>query len=46
MRKYCPTYNKGIRNDFVRGQNQQLVVQGILNKATKVLEILIHFINY
>lgn len=39
MRKYCPTYNKGIRNDFVRGQNQQLVVQGILNKAKSIRNI-------
>ncbi len=33
MRKYCPTYNKGTRNDYVRGQNQQKVIQAIINKA-------------
>ena len=26
-------YNQGTRNDFVRGQNQQLVINGIVNKA-------------
>ena len=26
-------YNKGTRNDFVRGQNQQLVINAIMNKA-------------
>ncbi len=36
MRKQCPTYNKGIRNDFVRGQNQQLVVQAIINKTKTI----------
>lgn len=28
-----PEWNKGVRNDFVRGQNQQLVVNAIINKA-------------
>ena len=36
-RKYYPScgdeWNEGDRNDFVRGQNQQLVLKGILNKA-------------
>jgi len=43
----CGTkYNQGTRNDFVRGQNQQLVIKGIVNKAknieniTKVYDIL------
>ncbi|MBE6150680.1 MAG: hypothetical protein E7162_02540 [Firmicutes bacterium] len=43
----CGTkYNQGVRNDFVRGQNQQLVIRGIINKAknienvTKVYSIL------
>ena len=43
----CGTkYNQGVRNDFVRGQNQQLVIRGIVNKAkniesvTKVYSIL------
>ena len=31
--EYCSSeWNSGTRNDFVRGQNQQLVVQGILDK--------------
>ncbi|MBQ7104273.1 MAG: LCP family protein [Bacilli bacterium] len=45
--KACGTkYSYGTRNDFVRGQNQQLVIKGIVNKAknlenvTKVVEIL------
>ena len=46
MKKCGEKYNQGTRNDFVRGQNQQLVVQGIISKAknletvTKVIEIL------
>ena len=32
--KACGTkYNQGTRNDFIRGQNQQLVIRGIINKA-------------
>lgn len=32
--EYCSAkWNKGARNDFVRGQNQQLVINAILNKA-------------
>lgn len=45
--KACGTkYNQGTRNDFVRGQNQQLVVKGIINEAknletiTKVYDLL------
>lgn len=45
--KACGTkYNQGTRNDFVRGQNQQLVVKGIVNEAknleniTKVYDLL------
>ena len=45
--KACGTkYNQGTRNDFIRGQNQQLVIKGIMNKAkniesvTKVYSIL------
>lgn len=31
---YCSAkWNQGVRNDFVRGQNQQLVINAILNKA-------------
>ena len=39
-------YNQGTRNDFIRGQNQQLVVKGIVNEAknleniTKVYDLL------
>lgn len=29
-------YTQGVRNDFVRGQNQQLVIQGIINKAKNI----------
>ena len=46
MKKYCPTLTEGTRNDFVRGKNQQLVIEGILKKVkeirnvNKLLEIL------
>ena len=36
MGKYCPTYNEGIRNDYVRGKNQMKVIMGIVNAATKL----------
>ncbi len=36
MAKYCPTYNSGTRNDFVRGKNQMKVIMGILNAVTKL----------
>ncbi len=37
---YCSShYNKGTRNDFVRGQNQQLVIKGIFNKAKGIRDI-------
>ena len=32
-------WNKGTRNDFVRGQNQQLVIRGILNKMKSIKSI-------
>ena len=32
-------WNKGTRNDFVRGQNQQLVIKGILNKMKNIKSI-------
>ncbi len=32
-------WNKGTRNDFVRGQNQQLVVRGIMNKLKTIKSI-------
>ena len=42
-RKYYPQcgeyYNDGDRNDFVRGQNQQLVIKGILKKAKKIRSV-------
>ncbi|MBP3635673.1 MAG: LCP family protein [Bacilli bacterium] len=34
-----PDYNKGVRNDFVRGQNQQLVVKAIMNKAKTIKSV-------
>lgn len=46
MKKYCPTLTEGPRNDFIRGKNQQLVIEGILKKVkeirnvNKLLEIL------
>ena len=42
-RKYYPTcgeeWNEGERSDFVRGQNQQLVLKAILNKAKKIRSV-------
>ena len=42
-RKYYPTcgeeWNEGDRSDFVRGQNQQLVLKAILNKAKKLRSV-------
>lgn len=32
-------WNKGTRNDFVRGQNQQLVIKAIMNKAKSIKSI-------
>jgi LCP family protein required for cell wall assembly len=31
-----PDYTQGERNDFVRGQNQQLVIKGIINAAKNI----------
>lgn len=36
MKKACPNLNEGTRNDFVRGQNQQKVIQAIVNKAKSI----------
>ncbi len=36
MEIYCPTYNKGIRSDFVRGENQQKVISGIINQLKNI----------
>ena len=42
-RKTYPTcgakWNKGDRNDFVRGQNQQLVINAIINKAKSMTSV-------
>ena len=42
-RKTYPTcgakWNKGTRNDFVRGQNQQLVINAIINKAKTIRSV-------
>lgn len=46
MLKCGTKYNQGTRNDFIRGQNQQLVIKGMISKAknienvTKVYDIL------
>ena len=32
-------WNQGTRNDFVRGQNQQIVIKGIMNKAKSIKSI-------
>lgn len=37
-------WNDGVRNDFVRGQNQQLVINGILNRA-KTMDNISQFYN-
>ncbi|MDD2470064.1 MAG: LCP family protein, partial [Bacilli bacterium] len=39
MGRYCPTYREGSRDDFARGQNQQLVIKGIANKAKEIRDI-------
>ena len=36
MAKYCPTWNKGTRNDYTRGKNQMKVIVGIIKAATKM----------
>ena len=36
MAKYCPTWNKGARNDYTRGRNQMKVIVGIVKAATKI----------
>jgi len=36
MKKCGTKYNQGTRNDFIRGQNQQLVIKGITNQAKKI----------
>ncbi len=38
--EFCSSeWTKGTRNDFVRGANQQLVIQGIINKAKTITNI-------
>lgn len=39
MTQYCPTYTEGNRNDFTRGQNQQLVINALINKIAKTTDI-------
>ena len=34
-----PDYSRGERNDFVRGQNQQLVIKGIINAAKNIRSV-------
>ncbi len=39
MAKYCPSSNSGVRNDFVRGQNQQMVVRAIIDKIKGIDDV-------
>ena len=39
MKKYCPTFTEGPRNDFIRGKNQQLVIEGILKKVKEIRNV-------
>ena len=36
MKKACPNLKDGVRNDYVRSQNQQKVIQAIVNKARTI----------
>jgi anionic cell wall polymer biosynthesis LytR-Cps2A-Psr (LCP) family protein len=36
MKKACPNLKEGTRNDYVRSQNQQKVIQAIVNKARTI----------
>ena len=36
MAKYCPTYKNGNRSDYTRGKNQIKIIQGIIEKASKL----------
>jgi len=36
MARYCPTWNKGSRNDYTRGKNQMKVIVGIIKSAAKM----------
>ncbi len=39
MKKYCPTYSEGKRDDIERGKNQQKVIDGILNGLKNIKKI-------
>jgi LCP family protein required for cell wall assembly len=39
MALYCPAYSGGVRNDFVRGQNQQLVINALINKIIQTSDV-------
>ena len=39
MKKYCPTFTEGPRNDFIRGKNQQLVIEAILKKVKEIRNV-------
>ena len=39
MRKYCPQDKEGVRNDFTRGKNQQLVVKALMNSLKNVNDL-------
>ena len=36
MAKYCPTYKDGNRSDYTRGKNQIKIIQGIIEKGSKL----------
>jgi LCP family protein required for cell wall assembly len=39
MALYCPAYSGGVRNDFTRGQNQQLVINALINKIIQTGDV-------
>jgi len=39
MSLYCPEYTEGNRNDFTRGQNQQLVINALINKIIQTGDV-------
>lgn len=36
MANYCPSYKEGSRDDLERGQNQQMIINGILNSVKNI----------
>ncbi len=39
MKYHCPTLTEGPRNDFIRGKNQQLVIEGIIKKVKEIRNV-------